>query len=278
MIYPSDLHHDLSPYYPIFNNRNMSNATFTRDLSRPLTHANLTTHYLAHSNTLRSRLPSIPSPRDVARAERVLEMLLMGIRLCHRRIGSPAEINALVDRLIGEIQRERISFIPDPFAEYERGKGEVEVYEDGLSETEEVENMMDNEDEDEHGPDNFLSLFAPRNASLVSPLSSQAHIYPSSPSPSPASSTRSASSPNTVNIWSELVDSLNETLYGYISLYAHTPHKYSYYQPTINLLHDALRIARQRPHDVHPNDVWEELEDVMLKIREAREEDEEMRD
>jgi hypothetical protein len=257
----------ISPrYHPNFQNPDMSNATFTRELSRPLTYANLTTHYLGHSNTLRSSLPTITFPRDVTRTERVLEILLMGIRLCHGQIGSPAEINTLVDRRISEIQRERISFVPDPFAEYQKKKGEIEVYEDEQSETEQWVDMDDEDqqneyDDEEYGPDNFLSPFAPRHVSPSSSVYSQdscmgyninnidnaqAPIYPSSPSLSPASSTPSPSpsSSDRVDLWCKLIDSLNETLYGYMSIYAHTPHKYSDYQPTINLLQDALRIAR----------------------------------
>jgi hypothetical protein len=269
----------------------MSNATFPRELACPLTYANLTTHYLGYSNILRSTLISVISPHAVAQAERVLEVLLIGIRLCQGRIGSAEEINTLVDRRIDDIQNERTPFIPDPFAEYQK-KRKIEGEGYGQSEKEEREDIDDEQDDDEDLPNHSPWPSAPRNVSLVSSSSSpysqdpvtgypQAPIYSFSPSLSPASATRSpSSSSNNNDLWSELVTSLNETLYGYISIYSHTTRRYSDYQPTINLLLHALRIARQQPDDIHPDDVWDELEEAMLKIREAREadeDDEEMR-
>jgi hypothetical protein len=52
-------------------------------------------------------------------AESIIEILLVGIRLCDVQLGTPEQINSLLDQRIDEIQSEVRPFVPDPFVEYQ---------------------------------------------------------------------------------------------------------------------------------------------------------------
>jgi hypothetical protein len=54
-------------------------------------------------------------------------------------------------------------------------------------------------------------------------------------------------------------------------MYASGP-RYSDYAPTVTLLEEAIELARERPGDVHPDDVWSEVERKMVEVRKGREE------
>jgi hypothetical protein len=279
---------------------------FSRTIPYPLTYTSLTSHYLGYATTLRNSILTATCAYSPAKADRIFEVLLMGIRLCEQRMGTPEQINSLVDRRMDEMRVEQRAFVPWVFGEYPRYTGTRSGLRVGVEnilrggEREEREERTDDDDEDgiERNPalvSSPSSVYSdtystgssdmpyPSRTSPHSPAMPTRRLYWSSfmaasnrPSPSsgPSSSLypTSSTSSSPIDLWTELLTSLYETLSGYIAMYGSSGTRYSDYLPTIGLLEEAIEIAGERPGDVNPDLVWDLVEKRMLELREGREE------
>jgi hypothetical protein len=79
-----------------------------------LAYTNLSSHYLGTFDVLReqSRLGTCAQTRE--QVHRISEVLLLGIRLCAAQLGTPKQINDLVDTRMYEIMTEHAAFEPVP--------------------------------------------------------------------------------------------------------------------------------------------------------------------
>jgi hypothetical protein len=270
------------------------------------TYSTLASHYLNYATTLRNTLLTATYTYPTAQAERIFEVLLMGIRLCVQQMGTPAQINELVDRRMDEMVVEERAYVSWPFEEYKAYGEYVEV--EAEPDAGQRNDFEEGEEEDDI-PDHLASPSArSRDSSFVSASSeftdsnpspaisdrsrralSQLHpphptrgLYRSThrlppfsahslPSQTSTPSIYPPSTSSSPSPWSSLLTSLHETLSGYVAMYASGP-RYSDYAPTVTLLEEAIELARERPGDVHPDDVWSEVERKMVEVRKGREE------
>jgi hypothetical protein len=276
---------------------------FSQTLPYPLSYTYLTSHYLGYATTLRNSILTATCAYSPAKADRIFEVLLMGIRLCEQRMGTPEQINSLVDRRMDEMRAEQRAFVPWVFGEYPRYTGTrsgLRVGIESILRGGEREERTD--DDDENGAERNPALVSspssvysdtystgssdmpyPSRASPYSPAMPTRRLYWSSfmaasnrlsPSSAPSSSLypTSSTSSSPIDLWTELLTSLHETLSGYIAMYGSSGTRYSDYLPTVGLLEEAVNIARERPGDVNPDLVWDLVEKRMLELREGREE------
>jgi hypothetical protein len=242
------------------------------------TYSTLASHYLNYATTLRNTLIAATCAYPTTQAERIFEVLLMGIRLCVQKMGTPAQINELVDRRMDEMGIEERACVPWPFGEYEEYRGYVDV--EAEPDDGQRDDFAEGEEEDDiphhlappsarsHSPPlvSASSEYTDSNpSSAVSDRSRRAlsQLHPPHPSRGlyrsthrlPPFSARSlpshTSSPSlfppstssSPSPWSSLLTSLHETLSGYVAMYASRP-RYSDYAPTVTLLEEAIELAR----------------------------------
>jgi hypothetical protein len=65
-----------------------------------LTYSSLQENFFNLAEQLRDEIATAEGSYGIAQANRVCEILLMGMRLCGNEMGSPEQINALVDQRI----------------------------------------------------------------------------------------------------------------------------------------------------------------------------------
>jgi hypothetical protein len=83
-----------------------------------LTYTCLQEHFSKLAEQLRDEIVVAEDSSDIAQANRVCEILLMGMRLCDEEMGTPEQINTLVDQRVQEIVHEERPFSPDPLDIY----------------------------------------------------------------------------------------------------------------------------------------------------------------
>ncbi|KAH7069180.1 hypothetical protein BKA63DRAFT_494598 [Paraphoma chrysanthemicola] len=81
----------------------------------PHTHSSLRAQFLRQARIITSEVSPETDHHDVAQADRVREVLLMAVRLIDAWIGTPDQIEDIVEQRIEEIQEEMRPFVPDPF-------------------------------------------------------------------------------------------------------------------------------------------------------------------
>jgi hypothetical protein len=99
---------------PLSHNYHRHLHLYTPNMAYSLAYTNLSSHYLGTFDVLRdqSRLGTCAQTRE--QVNRISEVLLLGIRLCAAQLGTPKQINDLVDTRMYEIMTEDAAFEPVP--------------------------------------------------------------------------------------------------------------------------------------------------------------------
>jgi hypothetical protein len=253
-----------------------------------ITYAALISHLRGMASSIRNSLADEHCPHDRAQAHRVLEVLLLGIRMADAEVVAPDAINALVDNRINEIQEERAPFLPVPASlEVENDEEEdVEIQED-----------MDADDELEEeklpqyqprSPANAASAkphfnnYTPSSASSESPLSDlSAFRSPTSHTlrtsrislaPRTPPTHRLQRRPSTTSLlsrrWADIHMLLDNDLESYTTTHASDPCHDLDYHETLRALNEAFEIAEQEPSDVDPDEFWSSVQDDIKGFKE----------
>jgi hypothetical protein len=242
-----------------------------------LTYNSLRPHLFQYLNQLREDDASSNFLHDIARADRVCEVLLMGMRLCDEEMGSPEQINTLVDQRVEEICSETRQSIPYPLELY-RNRPRVHQRPQNVYNLVEAEILSPTKLRVE---DNVNDISAPVSTHVIEENGEgqlrQWTMTLELGSPLFHERYRSRLM-HTPDKWDELLEDLSGSLKFHIVMHTNTVEKDTDYYETVFALQDAITLAQTKPRGVDPEEVWQELEESIKLYKEVAEAQREARE